>query len=164
MSGRAWKPKSNAAVRTMGVDQLRAELLSANAANRARGSRLRSMYYMFERVMAEHPGMVSVREDEDLGTQLERARADLGVARGQIATLMSTPRPTDESAEKSTEDSAEASGHMCCVCWENFGVARPVALPCGHVVCEPCCLKQQERAPKCPTCRAPFSSFLPLFL
>lgn len=167
----------------MGAEQLRQELLKSYASVKQRGKRCASLYTMLQNVLSTHPNMVRV-DERDLRVQLDQARAQLSQARSQLATEIARHEQPAAAAAAAGDQDADAAlaaagfvddeqggrardtpvAHDCLVCWDTFNdERRPVALPCGHILCEPCCLKQQERTPKCPSCRATFDRFLPLF-
>lgn len=41
---------------------------------------------------------------------------------------------------------------------------RPVALGCGHVICDGCIKQVRERQNDCPSCRKPIEKILPLYI
>lgn len=111
---------------------------------KSRGLRIGALYHTVQRLMDGHPDRVLVErvaEDknviESLKTQLTQARTlaqQAMDARNQLATTAAS----DGGGARQKFD--------CVVCFEEFDEDehKPVALSCGHILCEGCCLKQQE--------------------
>lgn len=142
--------KRTARLAGMSKQQLEREVEKLEFTVKSRGRRIGACYHTIQMLMQDNPHVTTVTL-EDLRTQLTQARQ-------QMSALM--------QARAGGVAPTNTQKHDCVVCFEEFNQdeCRPVALSCGHILCESCCLKQQERTAKCPSCRKEFASFLPLFL
>jgi hypothetical protein len=145
-------------------EQLIAKVENAQFTIASRGKRIGALYHTVQCLMNNHPDAVLVQrvaEDksviESLKTQLTQART--------LAQQAMEARDQAVANQGSPRSSASGQHHDCVVCYREFDgdECRPVALNCGHILCEECCLKQEERTATCPKCRREFVSFLPLF-
>jgi hypothetical protein len=126
-------------------------------AMKSRGRRMGALYSVITKLMSDNPHVYHVEPAQD--DMVESLKRQLTQARALVAAAM---------AASPAAPPAENKGFDCVVCYEVFNqdVHQPVALSCGHVLCEQCCLTHQsgKDVAQCPTCRKPFVSFLPLFM
>lgn len=164
MPGRFSK-KSEAALAKMSAEQLRAYVRQCHASISGRGTSIQRVAGALRCVLNNHPGMVSVSASDvaALRRELTDARARLQQARAAAASSSSNPAPAAAADADDVVTTSEVA-MACSICYEKFDHAarKPVALGCGHVMCEQCCTRSS--APKCPYCRAPIARILPLFL
>lgn len=151
------------AMQKMSRAQLEGEIKRLEFTVTSRGRRMGSMYHTIKHLIRDHPDTVHVHgmnnQEKDmiqhLQNQLTQSRS--------LMTQMMQNKPA-----ASASDGDHVFKGDCVVCFETFNGTehKPVALNCGHILCEGCVLKYQEfkDKPSCPQCRKPFQSFIPLFI
>ncbi len=84
---------------------------------------------------------------------------------------MSVVKVHEREKESTPEESYEKLGDFGCnICFEKYDdeKIRPIALGCGHLLCNSCYIakntKDTGKIPTCPTCRADIQTMLPLFV
>lgn len=149
-------PRGKRKLETLSRAELLSEAKRLEFTVTSRGCRIGALYHVLRCLMEQHPDTVRVSTPTD---ETNTLREQLKQARAQLVTAMQTRAPAVESTVPAKAD--------CIVCYDKYDEAehRPVALNCGHVLCEDCVLKHQEihAAPTCPSCRTKFTSFIPLF-
>jgi len=169
-----FSPKSSASIDKMALAQLKAYAKAATSSCKGRGSSIARLYWALQQTIDNHPNATAVVGDQSLRHQLTQARALLAQRMGGPAPAAAASSSSSSSAAAGLGQDEDLDGngngdpkqkHQCMICWTDFddGEKKPVALSCGHILCETCACKEQETRAKCPACRKTFTSFLPLF-
>lgn len=147
-----------------------------------RGYQIGGLYWVLQCMLEANPatytlGSVAADSGEtamlNMKQELQAARDHVRATLGSRATNSNTVTSNSESGptgKQEAEDSASDLPHnfQCNICFESFDKEehRPVALDCGHVLCQGCLIKYTEKNKDagCPSCKRPIQKILILYV
>jgi Zinc finger, C3HC4 type (RING finger) len=144
----------------------------------SRGCRIGALYSVIQGLMEESSRSVHVIVPPHDMSLIDSLKQQLDSSREALLKIMKEKGSLSKEEESSLESKEEQEINVkkrdmlsrtdCVLCYESFDdqEKRPVCLSCGHIYCERCILKYQDKktVATCPLCRSPFTSFIPLFL